>query len=478
MSNYPELFLAIGDTRISASSRETLLVTDPATGAHLGALPCANSRDVERAIAAAEAAFLTWSQMSPTARSDAMMRVAQGIDAAREQLATIICLDLGKPRTEALVEVDTAAGMWRWNAEETRRLYGRVIPARRTDLLQTALKVPVGPVAAFAPWNAPLVTPSRKISSALGAGCSIVLKAAEEVPGPAVALMRIIDEAGIPAGTVNLLFGNPPAICDQLLASGVIRAVTFTGSTHVGRQVAIAAMGSFKRVVMELGGHAPVIVTADCDITQVAKLSVRGKFRNAGQICTSPTRFLIERDAYDAFAETFVTEMQNLKVGPYTDTGSEMGPLVNDRRVQAIASLIEDARQQGVQVETGSVGSNSGSFHAPTAILNATPVLRAMNEEPFGPLALLAPFDNLDDAIAEANRLPVGLAAYAFTTRIETSRRLAAQVRAGNVILNHFQVSLPETPFGGVGDSGLGSEGGSEGVAAFLDTKYVSEALL
>lgn len=476
-SGYPELCLFVGGARIDAGGRDTIPVIDPATGGQMADLPVATPEDVSAAVDAAAAAFPGWAATSPAERARLLGAVAEGLRTNREHFVSLIADDLGKPLPEARTEVDTAAGIWQWNAEEARRLYGRLIPARTPGTSQQVRLEPVGPVFAVSPWNAPLITPSRKISGALAAGCSVVAKSAEETPAPSVALLALMEEVGIPTGAVNLLFGDPVAISAQVLDDSRIRALTFTGSTRVGKILSARAMATLKKVTMELGGHAPVLIFADADVEAVARMAVTAKFRNAGQICTSPTRFLIEDTAFDRFTEMFIAGMGRLKVGDSRQAEVNMGPLASAARVTALSALVEDARHAKLRVETCDAGPvGEGFYHAPTAVIGATPEVRAMSEEPFGPLALLTRFGTEEEALAEANRLPVGLAAYVFTENVRRAARLSLDVRAGNVVINHFQASLPETPFGGLGDSGFGSEGGLEGLQAFTSVKYVSQA--
>jgi len=476
VSQYPEPCLFVGGARIGTSARETISVIDPATGAETARLPMATSQDVSAAVDAASAAFSGWAETAPIERASMLDTVADGLRTDSERFARLIADDLGKPLPEARTEVETAAGIWQWNAEEARRLYGRLIPGRSPGINQQVRQEPVGPVFAVSPWNAPLITPSRKISGALAAGCTVVAKSAEETPAASVALLALLEEVGVPAGAVNLLFGDPVSISAQVLDDPRIRALTFTGSTRVGKILSAHAMKTLKKVTMELGGHAPVLVFADADIEAVAGMAVKAKFRNAGQICTSPTRFLVEEAGFDRFTEAFTAGMAALKVGDSREAEVSMGPLASAVRVTALSRLVEDARSLRLRVECGDAGpGGSGFYHAPTAVIGATPEARGMNEEPFGPLALLARFGTEEEAMAEANRLPVGLAAYAFTENARRAARVASGLRAGNVIINHFQASLPETPFGGLGDSGFGSEGGVEGLQAFTIVKYVSQ---
>ncbi|GGC55374.1 NAD-dependent succinate-semialdehyde dehydrogenase [Chelatococcus reniformis] len=472
---YPALALFIAGRFVAAGGRATTPVLNPATEAVLGALPHATADDLAAAMAAGADGFRLWRGTSPLERGRVLRRAADLMREQAEAIATLITLELGKPLGEARVEVETAAGLFEWNAEEGRRAYGRVIPARQSGIRQLALREPLGPIAAFAPWNAPAITPARKISSALAAGCSVIIKPAEETPATALAMARILHEAGLPPGVLSVVFGNPAFISETLLASPIIRGVTFTGSTAVGRQLAAQAALGLKPMTMELGGHAPVLVFGDVDAEATARAAAAAKFRNAGQICTSPTRFYVHRSIYDRFADAFAAAAASITVGDGFDPATRMGPLATSRRIDAMDRLVADARARGVTIAAGGKRrGNHGFFYAPTVLRDAPDDCLAANEEPFGPLALLKPFDDVDEALALANRLPVGLAAYAMTHDSRLAERAAAGIDAGNVVLNHWQASLPETPFGGVRDSGMGREGGIEGLEAFQQVKYVS----
>ena len=475
--DYPELTLFVAGRRVPAGDRETADVLNPATGEVLGRLPKATEEDVAEAIAAADQAFAGWRAEGGYGRSRLLGQVAGVLRERKEALAHLITLDLGKPLAESRGEVETAAGLWEWNAEEARRAYGRVIPGRSEAVRQLVVKEPVGPVAAFSSWNAPLITPSRKISGALAAGCPVVMKPAEETPAVALALADILAEVGLPGGLLSVVFGDPEAISRQLMAAPEIRGLSFTGSTAVGTRLGQMAMGDMKRVVLELGGHAPVLVFDDVDAEAVAKAAVGAKFRNAGQICTSPTRFLVQRGAYEQFSETFSDLASRRVVGDGMAEGTQMGPLAHERRVAFAEALVADAREHGASVLAGGerVG-NRGFFFEPTVIAEPGTEARAMNEEPFGPIALLSSFDTEEEALAEANRLPVGLTAYVMTRDAARITRLSDGIRAGNVIVNGWAASLPETPFGGHGHSGVGHEGGVEGLEAFQLVKYISQA--
>ncbi|MDX8356422.1 NAD-dependent succinate-semialdehyde dehydrogenase [Sphingopyxis terrae] len=453
------------------------MVIDPATGEALGNLTHASEDDVAAALDHARRGFEHWRGVPALQRSARLRRVAMLIRERREQIASLITMELGKPYAEALAETETAAELFDWAAEEARRTYGRTIPARAPGMRMTAERQPVGPVAAFAGWNAPLITPSRKIAGALAAGCSIIIKPAETTPAVALALMRCVLDAEIPGDAAQAVFGDPDAISRQLLASPVIRLVTFTGSVAIGKHLTMLAAASLKRTVMELGGHAPVIVCDDADIPEMARLAAFAKFRNAGQICTSPTRFLVQRAVYEQFVTDFVAHTASLRLGGGFEQGVTMGPLVNEGRRIAVEALVEDAVAAGAVVaHGGSRLPRAGFFFEPTVLRDVPRTCRAMREEPFGPLALMVPWDDLGDAIALANELPLGLAGYACTTDTRRAARLREEIAVGTLAINHFTASWPETPFGGLNESGIGSEGGIEGLQAFQQVRFVSEA--
>ncbi|MDQ0469806.1 NAD-dependent succinate-semialdehyde dehydrogenase [Labrys wisconsinensis] len=452
-------------------------VVDPATGAAIGEVAFAEAADLDRALTAAERGFRAWRKVSAYERSRILRKAADLVRQRAETLAEAITREQGKPLAEARMEAGAAADVIDWYAEEGRRAYGRVIPARIPGARQVALSEPVGPVAAFSPWNFPVGQLVRKVAAALAAGCSIIAKAPEETPSCAMALARCFEEAGVPAGVLNLVFGVPAEISAHLIPSPVIRKVSFTGSVPVGRHLAALAGQHLKRTTMELGGHAPFIVCDDVDVEAVARLGAGIKFRNAGQICTSPTRFLVQAPMQERFAELFAGLAEGLAVGAGAAEGTQMGPLAHARRIDAVDGLVRDATEKGARLLTGGrrIG-NQGFFYAPTVLADVPASARIMNEEPFGPVAIVNRFETLDEAIAEANRLPVGLGSYAFTGSTAQAGRLADEIEAGMVSINHFGLAAPETPFGGIKDSGHGSEGGSEGLQAYLATKFVSQA--
>ena len=477
MSNYPHVQLYIdGHWREGAAARK-LPVLNPATGKVMGELACAETADLEEVAEAANRGFDVWRKISAFDRYKMMRKAAQLLRDRVETVAQLMTLEQGKPLAEARMEVMAGADTIDWFAEEGRRAYGRVIPARQMDVYQLVIKEPVGPVAAFTPWNFPINQIVRKLSAALAAGCSIIVKAPEETPASPAELIRAFIDAGVPAGVVNLVYGDPAHISTYLIAHPAIRKISFTGSTPVGKQLAAMAGQHMKRMTMELGGHAPVVVFNDADIALAAKTMAASKFRNAGQVCVSPTRFLVQEGVFNEFVDQFVMHAEKLKVGNGMEAGINMGPLANPRRMSAMQNLVADAAQQNAKLKTGGKAmGTAGNFWAPTVLTELPLSARAMTEEPFGPMALINPFKTFDDAVQEANRLPFGLAAYAWTRSARTAQQIAASVQTGMITINHLGLGMPETPFGGVKDSGYGSEGGTEALEAYLNPKFVSQA--
>ena len=474
---YPDVSLLIDGAWTQAADGRTLTVLNPATGEPLGKIAHAGREDLDRALAAAEKGFETWRKVSAFDRSKLMRKAADLLRSRADDVARLMTMEQGKPLAEAKGETLAAADVIDWCAEEARRTYGRVIPARAEGVYQLVIKEPIGPVAAFTPWNFPINQVVRKLSSALAAGCSIIVKAPEETPASPAELIRCFVDAGVPAGVVNLVYGVPSEISEYLIPHPVIRKISFTGSTAIGKQLAALAGLHMKRVTMELGGHAPAIVFDDADVNVASKLLSASKFRNAGQVCVSPTRFLVQEKVYDQFVEQFVGYAKSVKVGDGLEQGTTMGPLANPRRVAAMEDLIGDAVRHGATVRTGGnrIG-NKGNFFEPTVLTDVSKEARVMSEEPFGPLALISPFSTFDEAVSEANRLPYGLASYAYTRSAKTANALAASVESGMMSINAGALALPEVPFGGIKDSGYGSEGGLEAIEAYLNTKFVSQA--
>lgn len=474
---YQDVLLHIDGQWRAATGGRTIPVLNPATEEQIGTVPHANESDLDEALAAAERGFAVWKKVSAFDRSKLMRKAADLLRSRADDIARLMTLEQGKPLPEAKMEVMAGADTIDWFAEEARRAYGRVVPARAEGVYQLVIKEPVGPVAAFTPWNFPINQVVRKLSAALATGCSIIVKAPEETPASPAELIRCFLDAGLPKGVVGLVYGVPAEISSYLIPHPVIRKVTFTGSTPVGKHLAEMAGKYMKRATMELGGHAPAIVFDDADVEHASKTLAGSKFRNAGQVCVSPTRFLVQEKVFDQFVDKFTSYAKALKVGNGLEDGVQMGPLANDRRIPAMEALVADARQNGAEIRTGGnrIG-NKGYFYEPTVITGLTREMRAMNEEPFGPLALMVPFKDFDEVVEESNRLPFGLAAYAFTRSAKTANAIASQVETGMMTINHLGLALPEVPFGGIKDSGYGSEGGSEAIEAYLNTKFVTQA--
>ncbi|WP_175716699.1 NAD-dependent succinate-semialdehyde dehydrogenase [Burkholderia anthina] len=475
-SDYAPLYLYIDGEFHSADRRETQPVVDPGTGQVIGELPLVASGDVARAVDAAHRAFGSWKRESPLVRSGILRKAADLIRQRAEEIGRHITMDQGKPLHEAVAEVVSSAEHLEWHAEEGRRIYGRVVPARSPDVTQTVLREPIGVCGAFSPWNFPFNQALRKVAAALASGCTLVLKGPEESPSAIVALARAFHDAGLPAGCLNIVWGVPGEISMQLIESPRVRKISFTGSVPVGKQLAALAASHMKRMTMELGGHAPVIVCDDADVERAAVMLAAYKFRNAGQVCVSPTRFFVQRPVFERFVTRYLDEVSRIRVGYGLLSGVTMGPLAHARRVSAIEEFVSDAKAKGAEIAAGgSTLPGPGHYFAPTVVLEPTRDTRLMNEEPFGPIVGIVAFDDLDEALAEANRLPFGLASYAFTASSRNAHRISRGIEAGMVNINHFGMGPAEIPFGGIKDSGFGSEGGTETFEGYLVTKFVTQ---
>jgi succinate-semialdehyde dehydrogenase/glutarate-semialdehyde dehydrogenase len=473
---YPTLGLFIGGQWIGADARETLDVIEPATGSVLGALPIATTVDLDAALASAQKGFETWRKVPAWERGRILKRAADLMRERVEVIAHAITREQGKTLAESRGEVLRTADTFEWSGEEARHRAGRVLPRRAPGVQQLVVEEPVGPVAAFAPWNYPVLTPGRKLAELLAAGCSCVIKPSEEVPASFLEVVRACLEAGVEEHAINVVFGDPPTISEHLIASPIIRKVSFTGSIPVGRHLAELAARGLKRVTLELGGHAPVIVFDDADIETVALMAAKTKFRNAGQVCVAPSRFYVQRGVVDEFAQRFADAAFSLRVGDGLDPETDMGPLIDGRRVRVMQDLVEDSagRADDVRISERDVPS-SGAFWRPTVIVNPPDDARVMQEEPFGPVAPIASFTDVEDVLTRANRLPFGLAGYAFTNSLRRISAITEGLEVGMIAVNSFECSTPESPFGGIKDSGYGSEGGVEGLSAFLVPKYVNQ---
>jgi len=474
---YGDVALLIDGEWRQAIAGECLPVLNPGTEKQIGWVSLARTPDLDATLAAAARGFSVWKQTAPLQRAKVLATAATLLRERIDHIARLMSLEQGKPVAEARGEIERAAEMCDWMGGETQRIYGRLIPARTVNVTQMAVKEPVGIVAAFTPWNFPINQIVRKVAGALAAGCSIIVKGAEETPASCAELMRAFVDAGAPPGSLNLVFGIPAEISSYLVPHPMVRKISFTGSTAVGKQLASLAGQHMKLATMELGGHAPTLVFVDADVDSAVKTLVAVKFRNAGQTCISPTRFLVQRPAYDRFIKLFVEAAKTIKVGLGLDPSTQMGPMANSRRIDAMQRLVADAIAKGAKLRLGGRRVQcDGYFFEPTVLTDVPLDAAAMNEEPFGPIALINPFDDIESAIAEANRLPFGLAAYAFTGSAATAKIVAEKVESGMVSINHFGLGFPETPFGGMKESGYGFEGGVEAIEAYLQTRFVTVA--
>jgi len=474
MTPYPDLHLAIDGEEIR-DGRDRMPVFSPATGKEIASLPMANAADLDRALAAAERGFRLWRATPVEQRSAVLRRAAQLLRERKDGTAAIATREQGKTLAEAGAEVMMAAASFEWAAEETRRIYGRML-ARPSGRRSLVTKEPVGPIAAFAPWNFPIDNPARKFSAALGAGCSVILKPAEESPASALAVHRALLDAGLPHGVAQIIFGVPDEVSRHLIASPVIRQISFTGSVAVGKHLMRLAADGMKRTTFELGGHAPVLVFDDADLDKAVTMTSASKYRNAGQVCISPTRFYVQEGVYDRFVEAFARRANAHVVGDGLDPATTMGPMANARRLPAMQRLVEDAVAHGAKrIAGGSRGEGEGFFWQPTVLADVPSDAAIMNEEPFGPVAVMVRVRDFDEAITQANRLPFGLAAYAFTNSAERVLALGEELEAGMVGINTTMVAGPDTPFGGIKESGHGSEEGPEGIESCLVTKAIHQ---
>jgi succinate-semialdehyde dehydrogenase / glutarate-semialdehyde dehydrogenase len=474
--SYGDTLLFINNIWRDSVDGKTSPVLDPASGSLIGRVAHAGPDDLAEAVAAAQKGFEVWRNVLPSERAK-LMRKAAGL--VRERVASIaacMTMEQGKPVRESTAEVLAAADIIEWFADEGMRVYGRVVPSRSSlALRQMVVKDPVGPVAAFTPWNFPVNQLVRKLGAGLAAGCSVLVKAPEETPASPAALIKAFSDAGLPPGVLGLVFGDPAEISSYLIQHPIIRKISFTGSTAVGKQLAALAGGHMKRITMELGGHAPVIVCEDADLERAVKTSVMGKFRNAGQICICPTRFLVHRSLAKDFAVEFVRQAESLQVGNGLNENSQMGPLANERRIKAMEDLTNDAVSRGASLLTGGYRlGESGNFWCPTVLADVPLDAKVFNDEPFGPIAPIRAFDELDEAIGEANRLSYGLAGYAYTRSLKTADVLSRSLEVGMLWINTSAVTSAEMPFGGIKDSGFGTEGGPEALDAYLNVRSIA----
>jgi succinate-semialdehyde dehydrogenase/glutarate-semialdehyde dehydrogenase len=477
--SHPPIHLYLDGAFVEGRSTARVQVRNPADGSLLTEYAGASPADLQDALAATERGFATWSRVLALERFRIITRATALIRERAAAIARVLTLEQGKPLAESLREVQLAADIIDFLAEEGKRLAARGVPPRSPGVAsQTVMRVPVGPVAAFTPWNFPSNLPARKLGGALAAGCSIIIKPDEQVAATCLEMARAFHDAGLPKGVLGVVMGNPAEISSTLIASPVIAKVSFTGSVPVGKQLGELAARHMKRYTAELGGHAPVIVCADADIAAAVKLCVQAKFRNAGQVCASPVRFLVHRSRLDEFRAAFVAGARALVLGNGMDEGTQVGPLIHERRLAQMQVLVDDALERSARLLCGGKRlDRPGWFYPPTILEGAPEDAQLQQVEPFGPIGLLDGFDTLDEALARANALPYGLAAYGFTRDLATAHRLAQDLQAGMVGINHFGVSQPETPFGGIKDSGYGHESGLEGLLGCTEVKLVSVAV-
>ncbi len=472
-SAYPtNLGIYVSSSWRSGEGRDSHKVINPATGDVLAELPLATPSDLDEALEATAKGFAHWRAVDVNERAGILHKVAGLIRERAETIALLLTTEQGKPLAEARTEVLSCAAQFDYFAEEAKRSYGRVL-VRPTGQRALVLKQPVGPVAAFSPWNFPVNLMCKKMAAALAAGCSIIAKPPEETPACTSAIMQCVIDGGVPGNVAQLVYGVPDMVSRHLIASPIIRKISFTGSVPVGKHLLKLAADGVKRTTMELGGHAPVIIFDDCDLDKAIALSATTKFRNAGQVCISPTRFYVQENVYDRFVAGFAERAKQVRVGDGLDADTVMGPLANERRPSAIEALVDDATAKGAKLLSGGARGNKGYFYQPTVLADVPMSADVMDNEPFGPVALMRPFKTFDEAIEQANRLPFGLAAYAFTENARQANLVADALDTGMVGLNSFVISMPDAPFGGVKESGFGSEGGPEG----LDSYYVTKAV-
>jgi len=470
-----DLKLFINGSWRTGEGRDSFPVINPVTGEGIADLPLATEADLNEALETAKRTYPEWRATDVDVRSAILHKTAKILKGRADEIARTMTQEQGKPLAESQGEVLGAASLFDWYAEEIKRDYGRVL-VRPPGKLSRVMHEPVGPVATFTPWNFPIYLLAKKVSAALAAGCSVIAKPPEETPGNTLAIAQALDEAGLPKGVFQLVHGVPDMVSRKLIGSKVIRKVSFTGSIPVGKHLMKLAADNVTKITLELGGHAPVLIFDDCDLEKTLDMVVPQKFRNAGQVCVSPTRFYVQESIYDAFIKGFADRTRRVKVGNGLDEGVKMGPLANTRRPEAVGALVDDAKAKGARVLAGGNRGDSGFFFEPTLLADVPLEADIMNNEPFGPVAVSRPFKDFDEAIEQANRLPYGLAAFAFTENGRRANLLGDAIEAGMVGINTFAISIADAPFGGVKESGFGSEGGKEGLETYQVVKAIHQA--
>ncbi len=473
---YEDLKLYIDGEFTSGNSGAGEDVLNPSNDEVLAHVPHAKQAELDAAVVAAEKGFAEWRKMSAFERYKIMRKAADLMRARADDIGRAMTMEQGKVNGEAKLEVMMSADVIDFFAEEGKRAYGRIIPARVDGVRQMVIPEPVGIVAGFSPWNFPVSQAARKIGGALAAGCSIIVKCPEETPGSPIGMVRCFHDAGLPAGVLNLVYGVPAELSEYLIPHPSIRKISFTGSVPVGKHLAALAGAHMKRATMELGGHSPMLIFDDIDTDHVATLTSGLKWRNAGQVCISPTRFFVHEKVYDNFVAKFTDIAKNMKVGDGLDPDTQMGPLANPRRINAMESIIADAQEKGATIAAGgSRIGNQGNYFEPTVLTDVPEDARIMSEEPFGPVAVMLPFKDTDEVLERANKLPYGLASYAFTHDAGLATKVADALDHGMVSINHHGLAVPETPFGGIKDSGYGHEQSIEGLQAYMSNKFVTQ---
>jgi succinate-semialdehyde dehydrogenase/glutarate-semialdehyde dehydrogenase len=475
MGYQADLKLFINGSWRTGEGRDSFPVVNPVTGEGIAELPLATEADLDEALDTAQRTYPEWRATDVETRAKILHKAASILKGRAEEIGRTMTQEQGKPIAESKGEVYGAASLFDWYAEEIKRDYGRVL-VRPPGQLSRVMHEPVGPVATFTPWNFPIYLLAKKVSAALAAGCSVISKPPEETPGNTLAVAQALDEAGLPKGVFQLVHGVPDMVSRKLIGSKIIRKVSFTGSIPVGKHLMKLAADNVTKITLELGGHAPVLIFDDCDLEKTLDMVVPQKFRNAGQVCVSPTRFYVQEGIYDAFIKGFAERTEKVKVGDGLEADTRMGPLANTRRPEAVGALVEDARAKGARVVTGGNRGNQGFFFQPTLLADVPLEADIMNNEPFGPVAVSCPFKDLDEAIEQANRLPYGLAAFAFTENGRRANLLGDAIEAGMVGINTFAISIADAPFGGVKESGFGSEGGKEGLETYQVVKAIHQA--
>jgi len=462
---------------VDASDGVHIPIIDPATEEEIDAVPKATPEDLDRALDAAEHGWKTWRDVDAWSRSAALRQVAELVRKRAERISNVLTEEQGKTLAECRGELNATADQFDWYADEARRIYGRTINGHSRGNRLLVVRQPIGPVAAFAPWNFPALLSSRKMAPAIAAGCSIIIKPPIEAPRTVLMLAEACHDAGIPPGVVNMVTGQSSMISKHVLSSDVVRKVSLTGSVPVGQEMLRLCAEGIKSVSMELGGHSPVLVFEDADLEQAAETCARGKFRNNGQVCIAASRFFVQESIAGAFIEYFVAVARSLRLGVGKDPKTDVGPLANVRRLEATEALVKDAVDKGAEVRCGGKrpeGFSKGFYYEPTVLTNVDPSMAIMTEEPFCPVAPVATFTDLDDALAKANATEFGLAGYVFTNDTKTAFLASEGIEAGMIGVNTLLLAAAEIPFGGTKKSGFGREGGSEGIDAYTVTKHIN----